>query len=241
MISVQAVRYPVFGLLILFSFIVLGLDGHIANKSSGTVLGIHISPPSWASLGIAVAVLSLISIIAIVVLDYLEKNSISSLVAVELGWFGFLWVLWLAAAGDIASAVSDCGDTPSADDFGGFGGGFGFRKRSIVKRSFGSITCGEAQAATAFSFLAFFLLFAYWVWVLVSCIMAHNKGNTSIWLSTVPEADFQGSGGEKGYGAGYPTQVQPGSSYAGAPTPQQHTQYPPNTAPVSAPQYGSPA
>jgi len=200
-------RIPVFGALIVFSIIVLAVDGNLISKlsSSYSVYGstFTVSAPSWTKLGVAVAVLTFISLIPLLAIDILRKGAPTSFVWVELGWLGFLWIMWLATAASTASEVN-CGGVS------------------------GIPICDEAQAAEAFAFLAWMILMGYWIILLVYTIIAANNGQSGIWTTSVSEADFsaseKGTGGGQVYGGGpaygaqqayYPTQ-QPqmsGGSY----------------------------
>jgi hypothetical protein len=55
--------------------------------------------------------------------------------------------------------------------------------------------CGEAQAAEAFSFLAWLTSLAYFVILLVFSILAHSAGNSHIWFSSVRDGEWHGKGG----------------------------------------------
>ncbi|KAF9514746.1 hypothetical protein BS47DRAFT_1381802 [Hydnum rufescens UP504] len=208
---VGLVRYPVFGALVLFSLIVLGLDGHIISVTGGShevciegfCANAGVSTPSFAGLGVATAVLTLVSVIPITIIDVLRKGAITSFVAVELGWFFFLWVMWLATFGDTAG---NTGCNSSAAN------GIGI--------------CSQVRAVEAFSFLAWFALFAYWVLLLVFSFIAFSKGDTKIWVASTRDADFSGAAdGIPVYNTSYPPQ-QPMAQH------QQPVQYPPTGGPV---------
>jgi len=190
------VRIPVFGALLVFSLIVLGVDAHLISQASFTILGVHYSlAPSWLKLGVAVAVITIVSLVAILVMDLLRKGAVTSFISVELGWLGVLWVLWLATAADTANGVQCSGVIDGFD---------------------GSI-CGQAQAAEAFSFLAWLLLMAYWILLLVFAIIAATQGQPGIWMVNVADADFSAGSGARGTGGG----VQGGPAY-GAPAQQPY-------------------
>jgi len=176
------IRIPVFIALIIFSLIVLGIDGHLISQLSGSfedLFGFNFSftAPSWTKLGVAVSVITMVSLIPMIVIDFLRRGAPTSWVLVELVWLGILWVLWLATAADTANNVSCSG----------------------VR---GSDICSQVQAAEAFSFLAWIVLMAYWVLLLVFAIMAANKGHKGIWKSGVADADFQAAGTHNA--GGYP-------------------------------------
>lgn len=76
--------------------------------------------------------------------------------------------------------------------------------------------CSEAQAAEAFSFLAWIVLLAYWVLLLVFAIRA---GHSGVWTSGVHDAEFapNNAGGQGAYPTGQKEGMAP-TTY-----PPQHT------------------
>jgi len=183
------VRLPVFVFLLVCTLIVLGVDGHLVsveNKNQKTYFGVKVDilDFTFAKLGVATAVLTLVSVLPMLVIDLLRKGAATSYVVVELAWLGFLWILWLATAADTANRFSTC---PSQISW-----------------------CSEYQAAEAFSFLAWMALMAYWIILLVFAIIAVNNGQSQIWFTGVTEADFSAGGGPAGGvpqgGAAYPAQ-----------------------------------
>ncbi|KAF9507203.1 hypothetical protein BS47DRAFT_339624 [Hydnum rufescens UP504] len=158
---IALVRYPVFASLLLFSLIVLGIDGDLVSKlKGGCFLDICDSTPSYPGLGVATAVLTFVSVAPLAIIDILRRGAFTSFIIVELGWFFFLWVLWLATFGDTA---------------GGTGCNSSFAD--------GINVCSEVRAVEAFSFLSWILLFAYWVALLVFSTIAFSKGNRKIWMT----------------------------------------------------------
>lgn len=177
------VRIPVFAALLVFSLIVLGINAHLIAKLHFNFdeFGIHysISAPGWTKLGLATAVLTLVSLLPMLVIDFIRKGAPTSLVVVELGWLGFLWIMWLATAADTANNVNCGGVTDNG-------------------------ICSEAQASEAFAFLAWLLLMAYWVLLLVYAIMAHTKGNNNVWMGSTTDQDFSAGGSHSGAGIAPP-------------------------------------
>jgi len=162
-------RVPVFGALIVFSIIVLAIDGNLISKLSYSYsnygFSYAVAAPSWTKLGVAVGVLTFVSLIPLLVIDNLRKGAPTSFVCVELGWLGFLWIMWLATAASTASGVY-CGGVS------------------------GIPVCDEAQAAEAFAFLGWLVLMGYWIILLAYTIIAMNNGQSGIWTTSVSEADF---------------------------------------------------
>jgi hypothetical protein len=202
------IRLPVFVLLILLAFVVLGLDAYFVNEankaSSFDVLGYSVPTgieiPTFAQLGVATSVLTIASLIPILIIDQLRKGAATSFVVVELAWLGFLWVLWLATAADTA-------DFDACSKFSTF--------------------CSKYHAAEAMSFLTWLLLMGYWIVLLVHTIIAVNNGQNRIWFTSVIDADFTAvagggvAGGAPHGGAAFPAQ------------PQQHQQM--MTSPATGP------
>jgi len=180
------IRLPVFVFLIVCTLVVLGLDAHFVSQTNkaNNFLGAALFEFTFAKLGVATAVLTLVSVVPMTVIDFLRKGAATSYVVVELAWLGFLWILWLATAADTANLFSTC---PSEFTF-----------------------CSQYQAAEAFSFLAWMALMAYWIILLVFAIIAANNGQSQIWYTGVTEADFSAGGGPAGGvpqgGAAYPVQ-----------------------------------
>jgi len=156
-----------------------------------------VDAPAWAGLGVAVSVITLIYLIIMLVINALRKNAVTSLAYMELSWFGSLWILWLAAFADLAANAQIC-----------FDGGNNF--------------CELIHTAEAFSFLAFFFLFAYWVTLFTLCLIAHRKGNSGVWYTSAGEPDFGTANG--------PGAAAYDGSHVGAPghAMQKSTQYPPS-------------
>jgi len=185
------IRLPVFVFLIVCTLVVLGVDAHFVSENNkgvsysafGYTYTAHGSSPTFAKLGVATAVLTLVSVVPMFVIDFLREGAATSFVVVELAWLGFLWILWLATAADTA----DYGSCSSGDSW-----------------------CSQFQAAEAFSFLAWMALMAYWIILLVFAIIAVNNGQSQIWYTGVTEADFSAGGGPAGGvpqgGEAYPVQ-----------------------------------
>jgi len=204
---IPLVRYPLFGALLLCAIIVLGIDGHIISITGGSssyvdpftgaVYTASGSVPAYAGLGVATAVLTWVTIIPFTVIDFMRQGAITSFVVVELGWFFVLWILWLTTFGDTASNTLCNSSYANGDNY-----------------------CSQVRAVEAFSFLAWFLLFAYWVALLVFSFLASSKGNTRIWFTSTREADFTaGSSGAPTYHASantyppHPSMVQQPQGY----------------------------
>jgi len=166
MALIHLVRYPIFGIILFCSIIVLGIDANLTSLSNGDITS--------AALGVAISVITLITIPAMVVIDILRSSAVTSFVWAELAWVGILGVLWLATAADFSSlGITDCGD--------------------IYFSAFWESLCRQAQAAEAFSWIAWIALLTYWSMLLASARLDQSKGNGNIWFTAVREAQFSGT------------------------------------------------
>jgi hypothetical protein len=168
-----------------------GLDAHFVSEGDKwqELVGAPLDF-TFAKLGVATAVLTLVSVVPMAVIDLLRKGAATSFVIVELAWLGFLWILWLATAADTADRFSNWGS------WGGCPSGIDL--------------CSQYQAAEAFSFLAWLALMAYWIILFAFAIIAANNGHSQIWFTGVTEADFSAGGSTAGGvpqgGVAYPAQ-----------------------------------
>ncbi|EJU04661.1 hypothetical protein DACRYDRAFT_93134 [Dacryopinax primogenitus] len=175
MVSFATIRLGVYITIALFSLVVLGLAGHIVY-----------------GLGIATAVLTLVVIIPVLVIDHLRRGTFFVWTAVELGWLFVLWVLWIATGGDGASAASLCNGLSSYDYLGytyyvGLAEGY----------------CHELQAATAFAFLNWIMMFGMFIYILVMAVRAQQAGYPGIWQDSLMEYKANPNIGTAGPGTTY--------------------------------------
>ncbi|KAG5649334.1 hypothetical protein H0H81_004560 [Sphagnurus paluster] len=203
--SLPTLRLVVLGTVLVFSLVVLGLCAYITSGS--TEDGFYFT---FAALGIATSVLSLVSLPVMIVVDNMRKGAFTSLIAVELGWLGFLWIMWLATAGstsDLANAV---------------------RCSASIRRNLTG--CQIISAIQAFSHLSWLILIAYFIALLSFSIMAANRGNP-VWLQSVKDANFDAPAAP----AAAPAPEQTQQQYAAAPvshTPAPAGAYPPQGSPA---------
>ncbi|KAH7922791.1 hypothetical protein BV22DRAFT_633511 [Leucogyrophana mollusca] len=220
-------RTIVFGVSVFCSFIVLGLSGHLVSPTEGY---------TFAGLGVATAVLTLLTMPAMFIIDFLRQGTFTSMVVVELSWLcmlhaatvskpksvltlfmfmsaAFLWILWIATAGTAVGKSTvqfPLGCSNIAPDL--------------------TESCNEIAAVEAFSFIAFFLLIAYTGVVLTFAIIATSRGN-NIWFTSVKEVNLTApaTGGptQQHSLSQYPASTQQSSnytSYAGVPAPDTSAQ-----------------
>ncbi|KAG5645769.1 hypothetical protein DXG03_005306 [Asterophora parasitica] len=159
-----------FGVVSLFSLIVLGLSAHLTNVAT-TYFGIYLR---FAALGIATSLLSLLTLPAIIYIDNIRKGVSTSKIATELVLLhdtrGFLWVLWLATAADTDGFGTNCGRFGSGSRLG--------------------IACSETAAVRAFGYLSWSILLTYFGVLLFFAATAAVRGHKDTWFYSVKEADF---------------------------------------------------
>ncbi|KAF8966508.1 hypothetical protein BDZ97DRAFT_687837 [Flammula alnicola] len=168
--TLSIARTIAFGIATLFAFLVLCLGAAITNYTTTSFFGGYFS---FAALGIATAVLTLLTLPVMLFLSIQRKGAITSMIAIEIGWTWFLWILWLSVGGSSAGTVwlGNC---------------------SICRKRRGYVR--ETQALTAFGFLAWIVLFAYNITLIVFVIRQHMRGNSSVWTGYVNETDFAAAG-----------------------------------------------
>jgi len=169
---IPLLRLSVFGVSLLFSIIVLGLDAYVVSKYSSNSIYSNSSPPASNSLGVANAVLTLVSLGPLLATDFLRQGAMVSMVLIDLIVGFILWILWLTAG---AYTASQWNFSCTQSDL--------FYSDTIIG-------CGEAKAAAGFAFLIFFALLGYWVTLLVFSIIAMSNGNRNIWTTPINEANF---------------------------------------------------
>ncbi|PCH41334.1 hypothetical protein WOLCODRAFT_24673 [Wolfiporia cocos MD-104 SS10] len=152
---------------------------------------------TFAGLGIATSVLTVITVPAMLVVDLLNTGFFSSMILVELIWFFILWVLFLATGGSAADSLSNYNDQCT----------FIY---AVVNNG-----CYDVQAVQAFAFLTWIFLMAYNVALLVIAIINWQRGNP-IWTSSVKES-FTGSK----FPSLYPMTSKPAADVPTAPASQE--------------------
>ncbi|PVG03532.1 hypothetical protein CPB86DRAFT_804053 [Serendipita vermifera] len=206
----ETIRLAVFGVLLLFSLIVLGLSGNLVAHTNGY---------SFPGFSVAVAVLTIIIVIPMLVIDRIRKGAVVSWVAVELGWCFFLWVFWLAAAALSTSTFLFTGDCGYWAD--------------LIYYSGWETLCRQYQAVQAFLWLGWLLIKVYIILTLVLAILAATRGHSKVWTSPTSDLSFSPTHTKSGEpkippvagGAG----AYPNMAYnQGAPVGAPGTGYPPN-------------
>jgi hypothetical protein len=204
-------RLGVFGVILLFSLITLGLAANLTTKTIGW---------TFPGFSVAVSILTMVIAIPMLVVDRLRKGSFVSWVATELGWCGLLWILWLSSSGLSTSTVFFTGDCAAWADVPEF-----------------ETICQQYSALQAFSWLTWLLFTGYIISVIVLSILATVKGNSRVWLNPASDLSFSPqqthSGEPKNPSANYspnyggtpgayppgqqPVGYNPTSNYAGTP------------------------
>jgi len=203
------VRLVIYGVLLLFSLIVLGLAGNLTANTDGW---------SFPGFAVAVSVLTLLALIPMLVVDLVRKGSFISWVAIELAVFGVLWVLWLASASLSTSTLLFTGDC------------------GVWLPSIASL-CRQYSAVQAFSWLTWLIIKAYIILLLILAILAMTRGHKRVWLSQASDLSFSptreskippsnyGNAPYGGFPAGTPVAGYPpnqyGGQYSGQPVMQQ--------------------
>jgi len=168
--ALRLTRTVVFATTSLFAAIVIVLGGLVESFTDTFFDGIVFS---YAALGIATGVLTLLTLPAMLALSNYRKGVFSSMIALEIGWTWFLWIMWLAVGGN------------SAGTFGLFIGDC----RLAV--------CSETSAITAFGFLSWIMLMSYCGLLFTLTFRQHLRGNTGVWTRDVTETDFTAEGGNR--------------------------------------------
>jgi len=196
----------VFGAAILFSLVVVVLGGLIRSLSDIFFLGFF----SFAGLGIATAILTLLTIPIMLVLPMFYKGVFTSFVAAEIGWTWILWVMWASVGGSSANiSFVACSDY------------------ALLVGTRVEATCNEATALSAFGFLTWIILMFYNIALITLTLRLHFRGYPGVWTGDVTDTNFTATKVnnaqfvlEPKVSPPYPTQYPPaGESFSVAPQP----------------------
>jgi len=224
------IRLGVFGVILLFSLITLGLAANLTSKTIGW---------TFPGFSVAVSILTMVIAIPMLVVDILRKGSFVSWVVTEIAWCGLLWILWLSSAALSTSTLLFTGDCGVWDS----------ELQSL---------CQQYSALQAFSWLTWLLLTGYIIILIVLSVLATVKGNSRVWLSPTSDLSFSPTHTHSGepkipptnYNPNYtgtpgayppgqqPVGYNPGTNYAGTPVVSggQYNQF----APPTQGNYGQP-
>jgi len=209
----KLVRLVVFGVATLFAFIAIVLGGLLTHFSNMYLGGFY----SFAALGIAVGLLTILTIPVMLTLSIIRKGAFTSMIAIEIAWVWLLWILWLSVGGSAAgfTIVEDCSNFAP-----------------VVRAA-----CSEVSAMTAFGFLSWLNLLFYNVLLISLTFRQHLRGHTGIWTQDVTDTDFMAPGNTTTQIV-YDPKVNPGYApqYPPAGTPQQSYAQPQMTSPYVQPQ-----
>lgn len=158
--NLPLIRMIVFGLVCTLSLVVFGLACHLTSELYGGYYYGY-SLYDFAPLGLSTALLTLLTLPVMYYLSIVRKGAFPSFVVVEVAWCWFLWIMWVATA---ANTVWVNG-----------------RRGGLA---------AEAQVLEAFAFINWFALLFYTNFLFVVAIMAHHKGTSGVWTSSVKEFDF---------------------------------------------------
>jgi len=214
-IMLYVARVVVLSLTIVFSIIVLGLAADLTSTTETYLNGAF----TFASLGIASAVISIVTLPVLLLVDVLRTGAFTSMIVVELPWLLVNWVLWLAT-GALTAQFDQL-----------------LNNNCNLVSGVLATSCHEVQGIEGFSFLNWLLLMVYSIVVLVMAIIGSTHGHTT-WTSSVKHANFLGpseGGGvpvvgqpaaplqppmqQQQYAQNVPVQGYPAQGYAVAPAP----------------------
>lgn len=157
-------RMVVFGVVCVLGLVNFALACYLTSvfyRGGSSYYGYFGSLYHFAPLGLVTGLLTLLTLPLMYFLSISRKGAFTSYIVVEVVWCWFLWIMWVSTAG---SAI-------------------------WVNGASGTLA-GAAQALEAFSFLNWFALMFYTFTLFVVAIMAHHKGNSGVWTSSVREFDF---------------------------------------------------
>jgi len=172
-------RFVVFGVVLLFSLVELGL---CANEIRITENGVFIdngfeilmlSPFyfTFAAFGLATSVLTIAFMVPIIIVDLLRKGAFTSMIIVELVWTAVLWLLWLASAAE-STAV----------------GIF-----HVCNFEDGHLTtlCHQYPAIQGLAYFNWILLFGWWLTLLfLAIMMKRSTPDKTVWRKSIADADL---------------------------------------------------
>ncbi|KAI0830258.1 hypothetical protein BC628DRAFT_991744 [Trametes gibbosa] len=93
------IRLCAFVLACILSLVIIALCAISNSNLSEILLKSEVGRFPYASLGIAIGVITLVSMIIMIVLDFFVDNFFTSYMIFELSWTSLLWVLWIAVGG----------------------------------------------------------------------------------------------------------------------------------------------
>ncbi|KAF8816511.1 hypothetical protein BYT27DRAFT_7182087 [Phlegmacium glaucopus] len=210
----KLLRMGVFGVASLFAFIVIVLGGLVTSFTNSYSTGYYFT---FAALGIATGLLTLLTLPAMLALSLLRKGVVTSMVVVDIAWTWFLWIMWLAVGGSSSGIfLIGCGQ---------YSGGI-----SGVQAA-----CSESTGITALGFLTWIMLLFYNVTLISLAFRQHMRGNTGVWTKDITEVDFMAESANTTqvvydnkvnptFAPQYPPQMGSPGSIPQQPTPGSYTQ-----------------
>jgi len=171
------IRLALLGTVILFSIIVLGLAANTISLLNGTIP----SQFTYAPLGVAISVITLVVLAPMVIIEFLRRGAITSWLMIEMIVCVVLGILWLATAADASG--SDVSES--------FSGGCSFFGSSKAVSEL-ETACHSWQAIQAFGYLNWIFLKGYATLLLILAIIQNSRGNKGVWQTPVAEVPFFG-------------------------------------------------
>ncbi|KAI0742849.1 hypothetical protein C8Q80DRAFT_1123004 [Daedaleopsis nitida] len=150
---------------ILCGIIAGGISAHITAFAVENFREYYI----FSIMGLVSGGLTIITVPIMLIIDLVRTGAFTSLVVVELSWLTVLWILWLVTG---AITANDTSQVFATCEFA----------YAILNQ-----LCHETQAVEAFAFLAWLVLFAYTILLLVVALVNASRG-APMWRATVRQA-----------------------------------------------------
>ncbi|KAK7047081.1 hypothetical protein VNI00_006741 [Paramarasmius palmivorus] len=167
---ISIARLAIFGLGLLFGFIVIAISGHMISISNTFDRVTY----DFEGLAVACGVFNLLTLPVFLVMGVLRRNTWLTMNVVELPVLGFLTVLWLAESILLTQWA--------AIWYGSAGCGF---RGSATQKTF----CQELSAVEGMSFVIWIFFFGYITTMIVLCIIGKSRGN-DVWMVSAAEAKY---------------------------------------------------
>jgi len=207
------IRLALFGTVLVFSIIVLGLAGNTISLLNGNIPNQF----TYAPLAVAISVITLVVLTPMIIVEFLRRGAITSWLMVEMIICVVIGILWLATAADASGSDVSESFSGSCDFIG--------TAKAVSELQ---TACHSWQAIQAFGYLNWIFLKAYATLLLILAVIQNSRGNKGIWQTPVSEVPFFGGGNSASSGP-------PMTDKMGEPTTADHS-YPPQNSPQNYPQ-----
>ncbi|KAJ6493245.1 hypothetical protein C8R45DRAFT_1136291 [Mycena sanguinolenta] len=156
--AVPLIHLVALSTVIVFALIALGMAAALRS----TYASVRDETLSFAALGIATAVSTIVTVSSMIAYERLRPGGPTSTISVEILWLGFLSIMWLATGADTAA----------------FSAGVGCEEATNISAD---EICSEIWAHEAFAFLN---------WIIFMSLRAVSRKHTNVWTSSVANAPF---------------------------------------------------